>query len=85
MNNYTLDDIEKYINELAKRKTKLIELKEKLLNIPLVGFTLYKKAVRVETEIEILREDLVMAKKGSLEQQQAYIKKLSPVLSKLKK
>lgn len=82
MDDYTLEQIEVYINELEKRYARLIRLQDKLLNIPLIGWHLYSKSIYIQGEITILKEDLVNAKSGNVRAKDNLIKKISPIIAK---
>jgi len=81
MNNYSLEEIERYINEFSKREAKLIEFQDKIINIPFVGWNLYVKAERVKTHIELLRQDLAVVKSGTSERHEEIMKRLCQKVS----
>lgn len=81
MNNYTLDDIETLIEIMEK--SQLIRTKNITKYIPIVGMKIYKRALFEQTKIEVFRKKLEEAKFGSIEEQQNFIDKFSPILEYL--
>lgn len=78
MNNYTLEDIKKIINNMEKNH--LLRIKDILKNIPFIGTELYKRALFEQMKIDFCKKELKNAENGTIEEQQKFIIEFTPVL-----
>ena len=78
MNNYTLEDVRKSVNNMEKNY--LVRMKNILKNIPFIGVELYKKALFEQMKIDFCKRALEEAEKGTIEEQQRLIRKFTPIL-----
>ena len=82
MNNYTLEDIRNFINNMEKNY--LVRMKDILKNIPFIGVELYKKALFEQMKIDFCKRALEEAEKGTIEEQQKLIREFTPILLEVK-
>ncbi len=76
--NYTMDDIEKFIKDY--KLSQQSKSKDWMLSLPIVGKRMYEKAYLEETKRDFFEKKYDEMLNASLEEQQDFIKQMSPVL-----
>lgn len=77
-NNYTMEDIEKFLVDY--RNSQGVKLKDAILNIPLIGNSIYEKAVLENDKRNFFEQKYQQVLNGSPEEQKDFIGKMSPIL-----
>lgn len=77
-NSYTMKDIESFLVDY--RESQVTKPKDFMINIPIVGKKMYDKSFLEDRKRSFFEDEYVEAVKGSIEEQQEFIKKMSPIL-----
>lgn len=78
MSNYTLEDIGKFINDY--KKCQGLKQAGWMLNIPFAGRKIYERACLENYKREFFERKYKEALTASIEEQQVFIEKMTPVL-----
>ena len=76
--NYTMDDIAKFIEDY--NESNKYSSREWVINIPVVGRKLYEKAALENMKRTVFEKEYNKAKNGSVEEQNEFIRQMTPVL-----
>lgn len=78
MKKYTMEQIEQFI--IDYKESKMYPSKEWLLQLPIIGKNLYKKAVLENKKREFFERKYYEALNGSEEMQNEFISQMTPIL-----
>ena len=77
--NYTLEDIRKFVEDY--KETQGFAPNDIMLSVPFVGKKAYEKSLLEQKKRNFFEQAYEKAKSGSIEEQEEFIKKMTPILN----